>query len=43
MIAEWLMGMAAAGGSALVGAAASDAWHAARTGVHMGGVGDSTT
>jgi hypothetical protein len=33
MIPEWLLSVAAAGGSAFVGAAASDAWQAARAGV----------
>ncbi|MFC8615537.1 hypothetical protein ACFT9M_03815 [Micromonospora purpureochromogenes] len=32
MIPEWLLGVAAAGGSAFVGAAATDAWETARAG-----------
>jgi hypothetical protein len=33
MVAEWVLPLAAAGGSALVGAAANEAWQAARSGV----------
>ncbi|TWG23609.1 hypothetical protein [Actinoplanes teichomyceticus] len=33
MVAEWLMTLAATGGSALVGAAATSAWEAARAGI----------
>jgi hypothetical protein len=33
MVAEWVLTLAAAGGSALVGAAANEAWHGARSGV----------
>lgn len=32
MLSEALSGLAAAGGTALVGAVATDAWHSARTG-----------
>lgn len=33
MVAEWVLALAASGGSALVGAAANEAWQAARSGV----------
>lgn len=33
MVVEWIVALAAAGGSALVGAVATDAWNAARDGV----------